>query len=138
MNGRGFTLIELLIAIAVVAILASIAYPAYSEHVRKVRRAEIAALLIDEAHRLERFYSRAGQYSDSQGPPARQHEVSEGNAFYAIEAERSEQVFVLKALPRPGEPMSGDRCGGFVLDHTGRRDNLGMAGDASVERCWGR
>ncbi|MDH0747928.1 prepilin-type N-terminal cleavage/methylation domain-containing protein [Pseudomonas sp. GD03842] len=138
MKGRGFTLVELLIAIAVAAILASIAYPAYSEHVRKVRRAEIAALLIDEAHRLERFYSKAGQYSDSQGPPVRQHEVSEGNAFYVIEAERSQRAFSLTALPRAGTSMSGDRCGGFVIDHTGRRDNQGMAGDASVEWCWGR
>ncbi|MFK3799917.1 type IV pilin protein [Pseudomonas sp. NPDC088444] len=138
MRGRGFTLIELLIAIAIMAILATVAYPAYSEHTRKVRRAEITSLLIEEGHRLERFYSRVAQYSDAQGPPAREHEVSGGNTFYVIEAERSEQAFVLTASPISGGAMSADKCGRFVLEHTGRRDNVGMSGDASVQRCWGR
>lgn len=138
MVARGFTLIELLIAVAIIAILMAVAYPAYSEHTRKVRRAEIVAMLIEEGHGLERFYSRAGQYSNTEGPPAREHEVSMGNAFYRIEAERSEQVFVLRAMPISDASMSGDKCGGFVLEHTGKRDNAGMSGDASVERCWGR
>lgn len=135
---RGFTLIELLIAVAIVAILAAVAYPAYTEQSRKARRTEIAALLVSEAHQLERFYSRAGQYSDAQGPPARKLEVSQGNAFYAIEAKRAEQTFVLTALPNSGALMSGDRCGGYVLDNTGRRDNVGLSGDASVPGCWGQ
>lgn len=138
MTERGFTLIELLIAMAIIAILASLAYPAYTEHTRKTRRAEIATVLIEEAHRLERFYSRAGQYSDAPGPPAREHVVGSGNSFYGIEARRTEQGFVLTAMPASGGVMSDDRCGGFVLQHTGKRDNVGMSGDASVERCWGR
>lgn len=145
MNGRplprhikGFTLIELLIAIAVVAILATVAYPTYSEHTKKTRRSEIAGALVEEAQKLERFYSRAGQYSDTAGPPVREHEVSVGNAFYAIRAERSKQAFVLTAMPVAGTLMSGDKCGGFVLEHTGRYDNVGMSGGASVQVCWGR
>ncbi len=138
MAERGFTLIELLVAVAVVAVLAAVAYPTYTEHTRKTRRSEIAALLVEEAHKLERFYSRTGQYSDAAGPPARAHEVSRGNGFYVIESERSEQRFVLKAMAIGGTLMSGDRCGEFVLEHTGRRDNAGISGDASVQRCWGR
>lgn len=138
MKERGFTLIELLIAVALIAILAAVAYPTYTEHTRKARRSEIAALLVEEAHKLERFYSRIGQYSDVAGPPAREHEVSEGNGFYVIQAERSEQLFVLKAVPIDGTLMSGDKCGAFVLENTGRRDNLGMSGDASVQGCWGQ
>lgn len=134
----GFTLIELLIAIAIVAILAGVAYPTYTESNQKTRRSEIAALLIEEAHKLERFYSKAGQYTDALGPPAREHHVSNGNEFYAINAGRSEQAFVLTALPVGGTLMSGDGCGGFELDNTGKRDNVGMSGDASVQGCWGR
>jgi len=136
-RGEGFTLIELLIAIAVVAILAAIAYPTYTEHTKKTRRSEIAGVLVEEAQKLERFFSRAGQYSNTSGPPIREHEVAAGNAYYAISAERSEQTFILTAMPIAGTLMSGDRCGGFVLENTGRHDNVGMSGDASVGRCWG-
>lgn len=138
MNGKGFTLIEVLIAVAIIAILAAVAYPQYSEYIRKTRRAEIAAALVEEAQKLERFHSRAGQYTDATGPPAREHEVSAGNAFYSIAAERSERMFVLVAMPIGGTVMSGDKCGGFLLDNTGRRDNAGLSGDASVGGCWGR
>lgn len=137
-RGEGFTLIELLIAIAVVAILAAIAYPTYTEHTKKTRRSEIAGVLVEEAQKLERFFSRAGQYSNTSGPPIREHEVAAGNAYYAISAERSEQTFILTAMPIAGTLMSGDRCGGFVLENTGRHDNVGMSGDASVQTCWGR
>lgn len=138
MTERGFTLIELLVAVAIAAVLATVAYPTYTEYARKAHRSEIAALLIEEAHKLERFYSRTGQYSDAIGPPARKHEVSKGNGFYVVESERSEHMFVLKAMAIGGTLMSGDRCGEFVLENTGRRDNAGISGDASVQRCWGR
>lgn len=135
---RGFTLIELLIAVAIVAILAAVAYPQYSEYTRKTRRAEIAAVLVEEAQKLERFHSRAGQYSDVSGPPALSYEVSVGNAFYRIDAERKERTFTLTASPVGGGMMGGDACGSFVLESTGRRNNLGMSGTASVSGCWGR
>ena len=137
-SNRGFSMIELLIAVAIVAILAGVAYPAYTEYSKKARRSEIAAVLVEEAQKLERFYSRAAQYSDATGPPAHTHEVATGNGFYAIEAERTEETFVLVATPLLGALMAGDRCGGFVLQNTGRRDNVGMSGDASVQQCWGR
>lgn len=137
-SNRGFSMIELLIAVAIVAILAGVAYPAYTEYSKKTRRSEIAALLVEEAQRLERFHSRAAQYADVIGPPAHRHEVTAGNGFYAIEAERSEDRFVLVATPSASALMAGDRCGAFVLENTGKRDNLGMSSDASVQQCWGR
>ena len=134
----GFTLIELVIAVAIIAILAAVAYPAYTDHVRKAHRSEIAALLLQEAHTLERFHSRAGQYTNTPGPPAREHDVQPGNALYAIDAERMDHTFTLRATPLAGTLMSDDACGRFVVTHTGRRDNPGLSGDASVEGCWGR
>lgn len=135
-NG-GFTLIELMIVVGVIGILAAVGYPNYSEYVKKTRRSEIAALLTQEAQRLERFYSKTGQYTDSVGPPPRDHQVSPGNAFYTLTAQRTEQTFVLTAIASTAM-MEGDKCGGFVLENTGKRDNVGMSGDASVLGCWGR
>ena len=114
----GFTLIELLIAIAIVAILAAVAYPQYSEYTRKTRRSGIAGVLVEEAQKLERFHSRAGQYSDVSGPPAFSHEVSEGNAFYRIGAERKERTFTLCAgkhwQARQSRDVGGCQCVGVL------------------------
>jgi type IV pilus assembly protein PilE len=136
-RNTGFTLIELMIVVGIIGILAAVGYPNYSEYAKKTRRSEVAALLTEEAQRLERFYSKTGQYSDSVGPPARDHQVSQGNAFYTLTAQRAEQTFVLTATASTAL-MLGDKCGGFVLENTGKRDNVGMSGDASVLGCWGR
>ncbi len=135
---RGFTLIELLIVLVIASILATLAYPQYGEYVKRVRRSEIAALLVEEAQRLERFYTRTGKYSDDAGPPALTHEVSDGNAFYLINAERSEQMFLITATAVDKAMMSGDKCGSFVLSNTGRRHNAGLSGAATVGQCWGQ
>lgn len=134
---RGFTLLELLAVMAIVAILTSIAYPAYNEYVRRAHRADISGLLSDIAHQLERFYSRHGQYADVPGPPPFKLDIPADNGVYAIEAERGDgQTFVLTASPLADGRMKGDRCGRFVLDHLGRRDNREAGAD--VESCWGR
>ncbi|MFS2159865.1 type IV pilin protein [Pseudomonas sp. Pseusp122] len=133
----GFTLFELLIAMAIVAILTNLAYPAYNEYVRRAHRADISGLLSDIAHQLERFYSRHGQYADVPGPPAFKLEIPADNGVYAIEAERGDgQRFVLSASPLADGKMTGDRCGRFVLDHLGRRDNRESSADTAF--CWGR
>jgi len=34
--------------------------------------------------------------------------------------------------------MKGDKCGSFVIDNTGKRYNLNMAGEAIALLCWSR
>jgi len=136
---RGFTLIELIVVIAIVGLLSAVAYPAYMEYVKKARRAEVAGLLSETAHTLERFYSRHGQYSDVTGSPVATPDIPAGNAHYRITAERaSGQAFTLIAEPIAGALMAADKCGTFVTDHTGWRDNRDLTDGATALWCWSR
>lgn len=138
-QNEGLTLIELIIVMAIVGILSAVAYPSYTEYVKRTHRADIAGLLSETAQHLERFYSRNGQYSDVLGPPAVTLEVPAGNAFYAVVADRTNaQAFTLTATPIGTAMMKGDKCGSFVIDNTGKRGNLNMASEATVQRCWSR
>ncbi|MGY2137385.1 type IV pilin protein [Pseudomonas reactans] len=131
MDSQGFTLIELLIAVVIIAVLAGIAYPGYTGHMKKVYRAEIAALLTDQAQHLERLYTRSGTFIDASG-------VSEGNDRYRITAALNPQDFQLVATPRVGSVMTGDLCGDFSLASTGARTNPGAAPEMSRKLCWGQ
>jgi type IV pilus assembly protein PilE len=128
---QGFTLIELLIAVAIIAFLAGIAYPGYTAHVKKVYRAEIAALLTEQVHYLERFYTRNGTFIDASG-------VSAGNDRYRISAALNPQEFSLVATPAVDSVMAGDPCGDFSLSSSGVRSNPGAAPDMSRKACWGQ
>lgn len=134
---KGFTLIELMIVVAVVGLLAAIAYPGYMNYVRKSHRAEIAQLLVEAAQGLERYYSRAGQYTDkSDVTPA--YTAPSGNNWYNVVATRQEQAFTLTATPVNNTLMASDVCGNFVIDNTGLRSNTGMAAGTTSAFCWGR
>nr|WP_314560837.1 type IV pilin protein [uncultured Pseudomonas sp.] len=129
MDSQGFTLIELLIAVALIAVLAGIAYPGYTGHMKKVYRAEIVALLTEQAQHLERFYTRNGTFIDASG-------VSAGNDRYRISAALNPQDFQLVATPAVDSIMVGDPCGDFSLTSTGARSNPGAAPDMSRKLCW--
>jgi len=130
---KGLSLIELLIVIAVVGILASIAYPGYSDQVRKTARTEIVGLLFTSAQQLERHYSRAGQYSDSETQVTL---LASGTAHYRLQAVRDKESFTLLARRLPGGLMMADPCGDYVLDQMGVRGNPESVGDAG-SGCWG-
>ncbi|WP_106805190.1 type IV pilin protein [Pseudomonas sp. S5D5] len=131
MDSQGFTLIELLIAVAIIALLAGIAYPGYAGHVKKVYRAEIVALLTEQAQYLERFYARNGTFIDASG-------VSTGNDRYRITAALNPQDYRLVATPAVDSGMAGDPCGDFSLTSSGARANPGAAPAMSRKTCWGQ
>lgn len=131
MDSQGFTLIELLIAIAIIAVLAGVAYPGYTGHVKKAYRAEVSALLIEQAQYLERFYARNGTFIDAGG-------VSTGNDRYRITVALNPLDFLLVATPVGGSMMVGDPCGDFSLTSTGARENPGAAPEMSRRTCWGQ
>ena len=132
-------MIELMIAVAIVGILASIAYPSYTEYVKRAHRAEIASLLAEQAQALERFYSRAGQYTNREATataPAMTLTLSQGNAYYTIpDVGRAAQTYTLTAVPRANAMMNGDKCGNFILESTGRISN---STNLPSKDCWGR
>jgi type IV pilus assembly protein PilE len=130
-DSQGFTLIELLIAVAIIAVLAGIAYPGYTGHMKKAYRAEIVALLTEQAQHLERFYTRNGTFIDADG-------VSAGNDRYRISAALNPQDFQLVATPAVDSVMFGDPCGDFSLSSTTARENPGAAPGMSRKLCWGQ
>lgn len=131
MDSKGFTLIELLVAVAIIAVLAGIVYPGYVGHVKKAYRAQIVALLTEQAMHLERHYARNGSFIDASG-------VSEGNDHYRISLALNPQDFSLVATPAVASVMAGDACGDFSLSHTGARTNPGAAPEMSRKLCWGQ
>jgi type IV pilus assembly protein PilE len=134
---KGFTLIELMIVVAVVGILAAIAYPSYMNYVRKSHRAEVAQLLVEAAQNLERYYSRAGKYTDdSTISPG--YNAPKSNAWYDVVAVRQDQTFTITATPANNTMMANDVCGKFIIDQTGARTNDGKSGSVTDAFCWGR
>jgi len=128
---RGFTLIELLVTMVVAGILSAVAYPSYLEHVRKAHRIEVAGLLLQNAHRLERHFARRGSYAQGVIAGLEQQSPANGAAVYRLSLSRDEQGYLLQAVAVAGGPMAADACASYSLDQVGRRTPADAA-------CWRR
>ena len=136
---RGFSLIELLVVVALIAIITTVALPSYQNSVAKSRRAEAAAVLLEAAQALERYYSVNGRYLKTDGsvPAVFPAQVpASGTAYYNIAdtGDATNNSFLLRAT-RAGV-MAGDECGDFQIDHAGSRTLNGAT--ASAADCWRR
>ena len=133
---HGFTLIELMITVAIIAILAAIAIPNYSEYVRRGRRAEAQTQILQAAQFLERRYTTTGNYGTTL-PADLSQSPSAGTAMYAITVATNaptNTTFTLTATP--STPMTGDKCGNFVLASTGAKSLTGAT--VTDDQCWRR
>jgi len=143
-KGRGFTLIEVMIVVAIVAILAAIAYPSYTDHVARSRRSDAKGALLEISQWLERQFTLSNSYdlmadrttvidnarliaSAPRGAATPYYDISFNRAPTA-------NTYTLQAIPRAN--MNNDRCGTFLLSHTGAKTISG--GTSSAADCWDR
>jgi type IV pilus assembly protein PilE len=152
-RARGFTLIEMMITVVIIAILSAIAYPNYREHIARGKRAQAKASLAQAQQWLERHYSENYSYAKTAdgtdinaagGVFKTQFSTSplpgEGAANYNIALTPNDKgtAYTLKAV-RTGS-MSGDRCGDYVVTHTGRKSVENYTGFsaalAAASACW--
>lgn len=130
-RSSGFTLVEVMIVVVVVGILAAIAYPSYLEHVRQTRRAEVTALMLENAQLLERHYTRYGAYDTGTISGLATQAPASGDAVYALALVTGTDSYTITATAESGGVMAGDICASYSLDEVGRRT-------PSEARCWRR
>lgn len=138
----GFTLIELMIVVAIIGILAAIAYPSYIQYVQRSNRAQLKAIMLENAQILERFFTEANAY-DENGVGAtanvfdRSPKPGEGALAYQIDINPLTATdYLMTATPVVGGSMVGDACGSFTLNQLGQK---GLTGNTlSIAECWSR
>ena len=146
----GFTLVELMVVVAIISIISAIAYPSYRENIRRSNRAEVRALMLENAQFMERFFTENNSYLQTAGaaptPPVLPNTVSPRGAigarvnyniaFRAVPA-RTATTFAIQAVPVNG--MANDACATFTYNHLGQRGTDGtLTGGMTTELCWTR
>ncbi|MFZ6816668.1 type IV pilin protein [Undibacterium sp. Ji22W] len=149
-NMRGFTLIELMISLVIVAIISAVAYPSYRENVRRSSRAEVRALILENAQFMERFFTENNSYLQTSGAAptapvlpnlvsprgATGSKINYNIAFSALPA-RSATTFSIEAVP--ANKMAADACATFTYNQLGQKGTSGTLGSGvTTESCWSK
>lgn len=116
----GFSLIELMIALVIISILAAVALPSYQEQVRQALRTEVTSLLLENAHLLERHYTRHGSYLGGASGLVNQS-PAQGSPVFNIVADLTAETYVLTATAVPGSSLANDPCASYTLNQVGQR-----------------
>lgn len=146
----GFTLVELMISLVIVAIISAIAYPSYRENIRRSNRAEVRALMLENAQFMERFFTENNSYLQTSGavpaPPVLPNLVSPRGAtgtkvnyniaFSAVPA-RTATTYAIEAVP--ANTMATDACATYTYNQLGQKGSLGTLGAGmTTESCWSK
>ncbi|MBC3874617.1 type IV pilin protein [Undibacterium sp. LX15W] len=147
---RGFTLIELMVTVAIISIISAIAYPSYRENVRRSNRAEVRALILENAQYMERFFTENNSYLQTSGAAptapvlpnlvsprgATGAKVNYTLAFSALPA-RSATTFSIDAVPT--NYMASDACATYTYNHLGQKGTSGTLGAGmTTDSCWSK
>ena len=115
-----------MITLAIIAILAAIAYPSYTVYIKRSQRAAARSQLLQAEQYMKRFYAANDSYSTDRGGTA-------GVELYAITVSASTDTsFTVSATPAGS--MTGDICGTFTIDQTGRKGVLNN--NETRDACW--
>lgn len=149
-NMRGFTLVELMISLVIVAIISAIAYPSYRENVRRSNRAEVRALILENAQFMERFFTENNSYLQTAGAAptapvlpnlvsprgATGTRVNYNLAFSALPAQ-SATTYSIEAVP--ANAMAADACATYTYNQLGQKGTSGTLGAGmTTDTCWSR
>ena len=113
-----FSLFELLIAMTIVGILSAISYPLYTAHSAKVNREQAEITLLEIGNRLEEEHTINGSYQNADIgqliPPN-----ADKLPYQFVIARATEHEYLIKAVPRPSQPISGAQCQTLTLASNG-------------------
>lgn len=148
------TLIELMVVLAIIGILAALSYPSYREYRARTQRALAKSTLLEAAQWLERQYTISNRYDQQTDGTAimlpndfryipkgsnatsASYEIRFGGATVPAD-NQNQSKYSLKAQNMG--PMTGDRCGEFVLSHIGEKENLiSNVRTPLRQNCWDR
>ncbi|MDO8457203.1 MAG: type IV pilin protein [Burkholderiaceae bacterium] len=118
---RGFTLVELMITTAIIGILAAIAYPSYTQYVIRANRADAAALLVETAQYMERYYTTNNTYAGATLVSAVSPRAATGGSIkynITFSVVPTATVYTLSAARANGQ-LSDTTCGTLTLSQTG-------------------
>lgn len=137
----GFTALELLFAVLLLGLLAAAALPVYSEHLARARRANMQAVLLEDADYMQRYYASNAAFVGDPPP-----DLTWTTAPHSGEA----PAYRISVAVPPGDPtrflltatrdgtMRGDRCGDFTYDQLGQRGLVegSAAPGVTAQACW--
>ena len=124
---KGFTLIELMIVVAVVAILAAVAYASYSFATIKARRSAAQACLMENAQRMERYYTTNLSYTGAPAPSGAC--TTELTGFYTFDFDGVPEARSFVVQAQPTDRQKDTRCGTMSINQLGVRT-------PNTDGCW--